>query len=88
MTAIQIQIGDEDLSLLQEMASQKSLEPEKCLEMMVQESLKELRELACWKQRGQNADWAKFHALLAKVPDALPAPGDELPEGWDNNNKH
>jgi len=32
--------------------------------------------------RGLRATRAKFAAVLAKVPDAAPAPGDELPAGY------
>lgn len=32
--------------------------------------------------RAKRASRAKFDAALAKIPDALPAPGDELPSGY------
>ena len=33
------------------------------------------------RQRGRRASAEKFDAVLAKIPDAPPVAGDELPEG-------
>jgi hypothetical protein len=32
--------------------------------------------------RAQRADYAAFDRIMAKVPDAPPMPGDELPPGY------
>lgn len=35
-----------------------------------------------FRQRGKGAKPGDLHAILARVPDRAPDPGDELPEGW------
>jgi hypothetical protein len=45
-------------------------------------------QLAVWRgsddmqTRGRRADRAKFDAIMARVPDVPPMPGDELPAGY------
>ena len=35
-----------------------------------------------FKQRGQGATPGDLRAILARIPDRSPDPGDEVPEGW------
>ena len=35
-----------------------------------------------FKRRGEDAKLGDLRAILARVPDRAPDPGDELPEGW------
>ena len=35
-----------------------------------------------FKQRGKDAKPGDLRAILARVPERAPDPGDELPEGW------
>lgn len=35
-----------------------------------------------FKRRGERAKPGDLCAILARVPDRTPDPGDELPEGW------
>jgi len=35
-----------------------------------------------FRQRGEGAKPGDLRAILARVPDRAPDPGDELPEGW------
>ncbi len=35
-----------------------------------------------FQRRGEGAKPGDLRAILARVPDHVPDPGDELPEGW------
>ena len=35
-----------------------------------------------FRRRGEGAKPGDLHAILARVPDRAPDPGDELPDGW------
>jgi len=38
---------------------------------------------AFFRRRGEGAEPGALRAILARVPDRTPDPGDELPEGWE-----
>lgn len=80
MNAIQIQIGDRELSVLTQLAEKRNLSPQECLERMVHDSLKELLDVHYWNERGQQGDVNRFREVLAKAPDVPPRPGNELPQ--------
>jgi hypothetical protein len=79
MNAIQIEIGDRELSVLKQLAEKRNLSPQECLERIVQDSLKELHDLQYWNERGKHGDLERFRQILAKAPDTRPIHGDELP---------
>lgn len=35
-----------------------------------------------FRRRGEGAKLGDLRAILARVPDRVPDPGDELPKGW------
>ena len=39
------------------------------------------------QERGQRGSAARFDAILAKIPDAPPVEGDEIPEGYAKRTK-
>jgi hypothetical protein len=90
MSAINLEIAESDLAILQDFAKRDQVSPEVYLQRLIVESLKEMREYQYWRERGKQGNLDRFREILAKAPDVPPIPGDELPEGWSEkeSNKH
>ena len=80
MSVVQVDLPESYLELARRVAARRQLPLDRVLlealksALAAEEGLAYLRERA---ERGKNVD---IKAILAKVPDVPPMPGDELPE--------
>lgn len=65
---------------LRELAEEEGVSMNQLINAAVAEKLSALMTVEYLEERAARADREKFEAVLAKVPDAEPRSGDELPE--------
>ena len=54
----------------------------RCINSAVAEKLAALMTEEYLRERGQRASASDFDAVLAKIPESPPVPGDEVPGGY------
>ena len=80
------------MASLQRAAADCQISPEQLVKQEVARILEARRQWEYWQLRaeqGRKMTPEQFQEIMAKVPDAPPMPGDELPEGWaEKRDKH
>lgn len=78
MTAIQVMVPDEVKEKAQEVAEQFHMSLDELTSRALMEKVSSMLEDPYLKARAQRADWKKFRAALAQVPDVPPDDYDKL----------
>lgn len=78
MTTLSLRLPDSLHKRVRELAQQDGISINQFISTAVAEKLSALMTEEYLEQRGKRGSREKFMAVLAKVPDAPPEPGDEL----------
>lgn len=82
MSTLSLRLPDSLHHQLSEVAAQEGISVNQLINSAVAEKLAALMTEKYLEERGQRGSTARFDAILAKIPDAPPVEGDELPEGY------
>lgn len=80
---VELQIPDEPHEKLCDLAAQQQKPLVDFLTASLAEYVRSAEDFAELTRRAKRTNPADWDALLAKVPDVPPMPGDELPEGYE-----
>jgi len=78
MTAIMVNLPDALLRHLQHVAQQQQLSPDQFVASAVAEKMSAVLAVDFWQTELAGANRADFEAVLARVPDDPPPPGDKI----------
>jgi hypothetical protein len=81
MTQYALDLPDSLLTAARKAADQDGATVEQLITIALAEKLSAIGTLDFLEERARRADLDRYRAILAKVPDVPPAPGDELPPG-------
>jgi len=79
MRAIELKMPDETYRKLQGLASRDHQSVDAFALQKLQELIRAVDDFAELERRAARGSKEKFEAAMAKVPDAPPLPGDEMP---------
>jgi predicted DNA-binding protein len=79
MKAIELEMPDELYRKLERMASHDHQRVDTFARQKLEELVGAVENFAELERRAKRGDVDRFRAAMAKVPNALPMPGDELP---------
>jgi predicted transcriptional regulator len=79
MTTLSIRVPDSLHRAIKELATKDGYSMNQFLITAAAEKLSALSTVDYLRQRAEKANLKDFDSLLARVPDAAPDPGDELP---------
>ena len=79
MKAIELKMPDEVYRKLEHLASHDHQPVDAFALRKLEELVRAVEDLAELERRGQRGSREKFLAAMAKVPNGVPVPGDELP---------
>lgn len=82
MTTIEAKVPDYLARLAAEVAEREKVSVDQIVALALSAQVEAWRIRDDMETRARRANPADFDALLAKVPDVPPLPGDELPEGY------
>ena len=82
MTTIEAKVPDYLARLATEVAARKKVSVDQIVALALSAQVEAWRIPDDMETRARRANPADFDALLDKVPDVPPMPGDELPEGY------
>ena len=80
MNRLEIQLPESVLNEAKKLAEQDQIPLDYFVALAVTERVASLRGIAYLRARAERGKSVDINALLAKVPDVPPMPGDELPE--------
>ena len=80
MKAIELKMPDEVYQKLANMASHDHQPVDAFALRKLEELVRAVENFAELEHRAQRGSMEKFRAAMAKVPNGVPMPGDELPE--------
>ena len=80
---VELQIPDELYEKLSDLAAQQQQPLVEFLAASLAEYVRSAEDFAELTRRARRSNPADWEALLAKVPDVPPMPGDELPQGYE-----
>jgi hypothetical protein len=83
MTTIQAKVPDYLAKLAAEVAEREKVSVDQIVALALSAQVEAWRIRDDMETRARRANPADFEALLNKVPDVPPIPGDELPEGYE-----
>jgi predicted transcriptional regulator len=78
MNAYSLELPNELLDQVQRLASKHQLSLEQWLLLAISEKVNAEQSFEVMQSYAARADYAAFDAVMAKVPDVPPMPGDEL----------
>ena len=81
MKAIELNVPDDVFRKLEDLASHEHQQVDAFASRKIEELVRSIEDFAQLEHRAQRGSMERFRAAMAKVPDAPPMPGDELPEG-------
>jgi hypothetical protein len=81
MSTLSLRLPESIHRKLSEVAEREGVSLNQLISSAVAEKLAAIMTEEYLHRRGRRASAEKFDAVLAKVPDAPPVPGDELPRG-------
>jgi hypothetical protein len=84
MGTLSLRLPDSLHEKVREVAKREGVSINQMIALAVAEKLSALLTEEYILTRAARGDIEKFRRVLAKVPDAPPMPGDELPEGYDS----
>ncbi len=84
MTTIQAQVPDYLARLAAEIAEREKTTVDHIVSLALSAQIEAWKVREGMEARARRANPADWEALLAKVPEAPPMPGDELPEGYES----
>ncbi len=79
MNQLNIQLPDSLYRSLRELAEQDGISPDQLVTLAIAEKIAALRTERYLQERASQGDRGRYEAVLAKVPDVQPEPGDRLP---------
>lgn len=82
MTTIEAKVPDYLARLAAEVAEREKVSVDQIVALALSAQVEAWRIRDDMETRARRANPADYDALLAKVPDVPPLPGDELPEGY------
>jgi hypothetical protein len=82
MSTLSLRLPESIHRRLGEIAEQEGISINQFISSAVAEKLAALMTEEYLHERGRRASGARFDAVLAKIPDAPPIAGDELPQGY------
>lgn len=82
MTTIEAKVPDYLAKLAAEVAEREKVSVDQIVALALSAQVEAWRIRDDMETRARRANPADFGALLDKVPDVPPMPGDELPEGY------
>ena len=80
MKALELKMPDDVYRRLSELAAHDRQAVEQIALRNLEQLVQAAEDFAKLERRARRASLKKFRAAMAKVPDAPPMPGDELPE--------
>ena len=83
MTTIQAQVPDYLARLAAKVAERENTTVDQIIALALSAQIEAWKVCDDMETRARRANPADWDALLAKVPDVPPMPGDELPEGYE-----
>jgi hypothetical protein len=83
MTTIEAKVPDYLARLTAEVAEREKVSVDQIVALALSAQVESWRIRDDLDTRARRANRADFDALLDKVPDAPPMPGDELPDGYE-----
>jgi predicted transcriptional regulator len=81
MSTLSLRLPESIHKKLSELAEREGVSMNQLISSAVAEKLAALLTEEYLHERGRRASQERFEAVLAKIPDAPPVAGDELPEG-------
>jgi len=87
MSTLSLRLPESIHRKLSEVAEREGVSLNQLISSAVAEKLAALMTEEYLHARGRHASTKKFDAVLAKIPDAPPMEGDELPEGYGKRTK-
>jgi len=87
MSTLSLRLPESIHRKLSEVAEREGVSMNQLISSAVAEKLAALMTEEYLHARGRHASARKFDAVLAKIPDAPPMEGDELPEGYGKRTK-
>jgi hypothetical protein len=88
MSTLSLRLPESIHRKLSEVAEREGVSMNQLISSAVAEKLAALMTEEYLHERGRRGDAEKFDAVLAKIPDAPPVQGDELPEGYSKRAKN
>ncbi len=82
MTTIEAKVPDYLIKLATEVAEREKTSIDNIIALALSAQVEAWKIRDDMETRAHRANPADFDTLLARVPDAHPMPGDELPEGY------
>ena len=82
MSSLSLRLPDSLHEKIRELAERENISINQFIAMAVAEKTAALLTVDYLKERAERADEKILDRLLERVPDAPPAPGDELPGDW------
>lgn len=82
MSTLSLRLPESLHRKLSELAEREGISMNQLISAAVGEKLAALMTEEYLQERGRRASAAKFDAVLAKIPEAPPMQGDELPAGY------
>ena len=79
MSIVQVQIPDSLHKSLSDLAGRDGISIDQFISTAIAEKLSALMTADYLKNRAGRGDWAKYEAILAKVPDVEPDEYDRMP---------
>ncbi|WP_204137431.1 ribbon-helix-helix protein, CopG family [Halomicronema sp. CCY15110] len=79
MSSLSIQLPDSLYKSLQKLAEQDGVSLDQFIALAVAEKIAALTTEGYLQERASQGSRASYEAVLAKVPDVEPEPGDQLP---------
>ena len=82
MSTLSLRLPESIHEKLGQLAKREGISINQLINSAVAEKLAALLTEQYLEERAQRADRSKFEAVLARIPDVPPAPGDELPSSF------
>jgi hypothetical protein len=83
MKTLQAQIPDSLMRQVSELARQEQTTVDQLVAIALAAQVSAWKATESIASRARRANYEAFDRVMAKVPDAPPMPGDELPEGYE-----
>ena len=83
MTTIQAQVPDALARQVNELALQEQVTLDQLVSIALASQVSAWRRRDTIAERAHRGSWENFDRVMAKIPDAPPLPGDELPPGYE-----
>jgi hypothetical protein len=82
MKTLQAEVPELLWQEVKELAEQQNASVDQIVSVALAKQVSAWRTRESVTSRAKRVNWQKVDEILARVPDVLPEPGDELPEGY------